>query len=71
MPADRSAEDITAAKVVDYHVDMRGKKRYLRLSVTTETTTNDNVTIAAVSSLSRNVEGPTATTEMADAAVIV
>ena len=67
----RTAEDITAAKTVTYHVDMRGKQRYLRLAVTTATATNDNVTLSAVSSLTRQVEAPGATTEMADVGVIL
>lgn len=69
--ADRSAEDITAAKVVDYHVDLRGQQRYLRLSVSTATTTNDDVTVSAIASLTRQGEAPASTTDMADVAVIV
>jgi hypothetical protein len=69
--ADRSAEDITAAKVVTYHVDTRKHKRYLRLSVTTATTTNDDVTVAAIGSISRKEVSPSTTGEMADAAVVV
>jgi len=49
----RSSEDITAAKLVTYHVDLKGRKRYLLLSVTPGTATNDVITIAAVSRLSR------------------
>lgn len=51
--ADRTAEDITGAVSVDYAVDLRGKKRYLRLTVSTDTTTNDDVTVAAIATLSR------------------
>lgn len=54
--ADRTAEDITDAASVSYGVDLRGQKRYLRLSVTTETTTNDDVTVGAVATLSRQHE---------------
>jgi len=71
ITANRTAEDITAAKVVTYHVDLRGRKRYLRLRVSTDTTTNDDVTIAAVSTLTRQTEEPSSASEMADAAVIV
>lgn len=75
ITADRTAETITAAKGVLYHVDMRGRKRYLRLSVTTATATNDNVTFAAIASLSRAEEPPENTTEMVastnDAVVMV
>lgn len=69
--ADRSAEAIVANKALVYHVDMRGRKRYLRLSVTTATATNDDVTVSAVGVLTRQVEDPAATTDMATAAVIV
>jgi hypothetical protein len=54
--ADRSAEDITDAASVSYGVDLRGGKRYLRLSVSTETTTNDDVTLGAVATLGRQHE---------------
>ena len=57
VTANRTAEDITDAASVTYGVDLRGRKRYLRLSVTTETTTNDNVTVSAVGTLSRQAEG--------------
>ena len=56
--ADVTAKDITAAAVHTYGVDLRGLKRYLRLSVTTETTTNDDVTLAAVATVSRQATGP-------------
>ena len=56
VTADRSAEDITDAASVSYGVDLRGGKRYLRLSVSTETTTNDDVTLGAVATLGRQHE---------------
>ena len=55
---ERSAEDITAAKHLVYRVDLKGRKRYLRLSVSTDTTTNDNVTMGAVGTLSRKTIEP-------------
>lgn len=55
--ADRNAEDITAAKEVSYAVEMRAQKRYLRLSVTTGVTTNDDVIVSAVATTSRLGEG--------------
>lgn len=54
----RSAEDITGAKQIVYRTDLRGRKRYLRLAVTTATATNDNVTMGAVATLSRNAIEP-------------
>lgn len=75
ITADRTSEDITNAKSVTYHVDLRGRKRYLRLSVSTATTTNDNVTVAAVGTVSHMKSGPSSETEMTgnttDAAVVV
>lgn len=67
----RSAEDITAAKTIAYHVDLRGKKRYLRLAVTTATATNDNITFAAVATLSDLENAPNGTTSVADVAVFL
>lgn len=54
----RTAEDITAAKQIVFRTDLRARKRYLRLSVTTETTTNDNVTMGASATLSRKAIEP-------------
>jgi hypothetical protein len=70
MVANRSAEDITTAKSLVYHVDLRGKKRYLRLTVTTATATNDDITVGATYDLALENE-PASTSDMADAAVIV
>ena len=70
--ADRSDEDLTAARALTYHIDMRGKRRFLRLSVLTGTqTTNDDIVFGAESTLTRMREAPNATSAMADAAVIV
>lgn len=61
--------DLTAAREVHYGVDLRGKKRYLRLAVTTATATNDNVTFAAVATLSDLENSPNGTTSVADTTV--
>lgn len=66
---ERSAEDLTAAKEITYGVDMRGRKRYLRLSVTTATATNDNVTFSAIATLGRKTEGPAGTASSGDVVV--
>ena len=71
ITADLGAVTLTAEKLVRYDVDLRGRKRYLRLSVTTATATNDDITFAANSILSRLGEAPSSTTEMGDVAVIV
>ena len=67
----RSAEDLTAAREVYYGVDLRGRKRYLRLAVTTATTTNDNVTLSAIATLSDLENAPSGTTGVADAVVFI
>lgn len=73
--ADRTAEAFVTAKALIYHVDMKGLKRYLRLSMTTETTTNDNVTFGVISTLTRLGDKPASTSDMvattADNVVIV
>jgi hypothetical protein len=67
----RSAEDLTAASELHYGVDLRGRKRYLRLAVTTATTTNDNVTLSAIATLSDLQNAPSGTTGVADAVVFI
>jgi hypothetical protein len=62
---ERTNEDLVAAKVLTYQVDLRGRKRYLRLSVTTPTATNDNVTMGASGALYRNAIGPATEASMA------
>ncbi len=39
-----SSTSIAAARQIVYHVDTKSRKRFLRLSLTTATATNDNVT---------------------------
>ncbi len=73
--ADRTSEAFVTAKALIYHVDMKGLKRYLRLSVTTATATNDNVTLGVISTLTRRGDLPASTSDMvattADNVVIV
>ena len=71
ITADRTAEAIVTAKEVTYGVDMRGRKRYLRLSVTTATATNDDVTLSAIGTLSRQDVNPAGTTSAGDVVVYV
>ncbi len=54
-----TATTIAAQRQIVYHVDTRSRKRYLRLSLTTATATNDNVTMGATAILGR-VEQPAA-----------
>ena len=69
--ADLSAVSIVNKREVVYGVDLRGKKRYLRISCTTATATNDNVTVAIIGTLSKNEDGPNGTTGVADQVVFV
>ena len=71
ITSDLDTVTLTAEKLVRYEVDLRGRLRFLRLSVSTDTTTNDDITFAANSILSRLGESPSSTTEMGDVAVIV
>ncbi len=71
ITADRDTEAFVTAKTIVYFVDLRGRKRYLRLSVSTDTTTNDDVTIAAEGLLTRNNQAPASTSAIAEAVVIV
>jgi len=58
-------EDLAAAHLVRYEVDLRARKRYLRLTCTAAThTTNDVVTMAATGTLSRLANNPDSTTDM-------
>lgn len=63
-------ETITAARQRTYYIDMRGKKRYLRLTVSAATATNDDITIAANYALLLGQE-PASTSDMGGAVVIV
>lgn len=71
ITADQTAVDITDAAQVVYSVDLRGRKRYLRLSVTTATATNDDVTVSAGVKATRLDIGPSGTTGVADVVVYV
>ncbi len=62
---------LASAKEVRYEVDLRHRKRYLRLSIAPGTATNDGITVAAVATLSRLGKTPEAHTSLADVAVVV
>lgn len=56
-----TAHSIATAHDVVYRVDTKSRKRYLQLSVTTATATNDNVTMGATANLHRlNISQPAA-----------
>lgn len=54
--------DAVAAKPIVYGVDLRGRKRYLRISVSSATATNDHFTASVDAVLSRLKQAPTGTT---------
>lgn len=54
--------DAVSAKPIVYGVDLRGRKRYLRISISSATATNDNFTASADAILSRLKQGPSGTT---------
>ena len=56
--------DAVAAKPIVYGVDLRGRKRYLRISVSSATATNDNFTASAEAILTRLKQGPAGTTSL-------
>lgn len=53
--------DNTAATVATFHVDLEGRKRYLRLAVTPDTTTNGAVMSSAVATVYKDVITDSAT----------
>lgn len=58
-------EDLENAHELRYEVDLKSKKRYLKLAITAAThTTNDIVNCGATLSLSRNEQDPASTTAM-------
>jgi hypothetical protein len=76
ITADRTGEAVVTSKQVVYHVDLRGRKRYLRLSVSTGTNaTHDNQVVAANGTIHHMGTGPNSTTGMVvgtnDVAVVV
>lgn len=54
--------DAVSAKPIVYGVDLRGRKRYLRISVSSATATNDHFTASADAILSRLKQAPAGTT---------
>jgi|LauGreDrversion4_2_1035121.scaffolds.fasta_scaffold04745_7 hypothetical protein len=67
----QAAIDLTAAREIHYGVDLRGRKRYLRIAVSTPTATNDHIVVSAVGTLSKLENAPNGTTSVADTAVFV
>jgi hypothetical protein len=68
-------EDLASAHELRYEVDMKTRKRYLRLSVTAGTGTGSDMQVGAIATKTRNGQDPASTTAMQastnDAVVIV
>ena len=62
--------DNTTATIATTHVDLEGRKRYLRMSATPDTTTNGAVTIAMNATLYKNVISASTTMLGPDVAVV-
>lgn len=56
--------DAVSAKPIVYGVDLRGRKRYLRLSISSATATNDHFVASADAILGRMDVGPAGTTDV-------
>lgn len=59
-----TAHGLETAHAVQFKINTSGRKRYLKLLVTAETTTNDHVTAAAIALLSRAEESLPGTTAL-------
>jgi hypothetical protein len=69
---ERSAESLVAGKEVRYLVDLKGRKRYLRLTITPGTVaTDDQIQFCAIGTLSRTGIVPGSTTDMGDDVVVI
>lgn len=68
---ERAAEDLTSAKEVRYEIDLRARKRYLRLSLALGGATNDDINVAVIGTLTRNEADPASTSDMGDDVVII
>lgn len=62
--------DNTAATVATTHVDLEGRKRYLKVTVTPDSTTNGPVTVAMQATLLKNVITDSATMLGPDVAIV-
>lgn len=62
--------DNTAATIATTHVDLEGRKRYLKITVTPDTTTNGPVTVAMSATTYKTVISDSATMLGPDVAVV-
>ena len=56
----------TSPMVGLFQVDTRGRKRYLRMSVSTATATNDDINVSVTARTSRKAQGPASTSDQTD-----
>jgi hypothetical protein len=62
--------DNTTATIATTHIDLEGRKRYLRMSATPDTTTNGAVTISMVATLYKRVISASTTMLGPDVAIV-
>lgn len=62
--------DNTAATIATTHIDLEGRKRYLKITVTPDTTTNGAVTVAMNATLYKNVISAATTMLGPDVAIV-
>lgn len=61
----------TASGSVRFNVDLRKRKRYIQLSVTPETTTNDDILVSALATFDRSEEAPASTSGFGNTTVVI
>lgn len=60
---------LAASTSVRFHVDLRKRKRYIKLTFTPETTTNDDQLVSAIAVLDRSNADPSSTSGFGNEAV--
>jgi hypothetical protein len=66
ITANITVGSLAATKEVRYEVDLKGRKRWLRLTVSSGTASDNNISFAAIGTLTRNAIEPASTTAMGD-----
>lgn len=65
------APSLVTGQEVRYEIDLKGRQRYLRLSVTSGTGTGSNLDFGAIATLYKSQEDPASTTAMGDDVVVI
>lgn len=68
---ERTSEDSAAAKEIRYLIDCKSRKRYLRLVLTPQATTDGPLHSSAIGTLTRAGVQPGSTTDMGDDVVVI